>query len=77
MGELRPIAVNMVQLHHASWHLLRKHKGKARTRHYSKARIGILERRMEEGFLRLRESEQRLKALYSGMQTASQEVSHG
>ncbi|MBI2750833.1 MAG: hypothetical protein HYX43_16315 [Burkholderiales bacterium] len=64
----------MAKIHHASWHLLRKHKQKTRTRHYSKARIGNLERRFEEAQERAMAILQRPKVVVGAM---TKESGHG
>jgi len=61
--------------HHASWHLLRKHKRALRTRVYFKAREGVLLRRIEQNNLEFDRVNKSIQFMYSAMQVA--EALHG
>lgn len=68
----------MAQVHHASWHLLRKYKPKARTRRTSRATAGVLGRNNEIVLIQLQQVAERAQqaeaavlAMYGAMQTAT------
>lgn len=69
----------MAQVHHASWHLLRKYKPKARMRRASRATAGVLGRKNEIVLIQMQQAVQRAEhaqalyaqTLYASIQTAT------
>lgn len=67
-----PVAI----VHHASWHLLRKYKPKARTRRTSRATAGALGRKneivliqLQQALLRAQQADAGVRAMYAAMQS--------
>lgn len=71
----------MAQLHHASWHLLRQHKQKARYRRHTKATDGAQRRKFEQlsiqcdaALARAKQAEADTQTMYAAMQSAQLKV---
>ena len=64
-----------MKAHHASWHLLRKHKSDLKIRVFSKAREGVLLRKIELRGLEFDRANKAFLAKYAALQAA--EVAHG